>query len=92
METMKSSTSNLAKVGPGVSVRLLTSSPSDALRSLAAKFSARNSVQFEARSTSAIHDRVIFIDGRDCWVIGQSIKDAAMKKPTYLLPVTAVSV
>ena len=36
-------------------------------------------------------DRVIFIDCIECWVIGQSIKDAAMKKPTYLLPVAAVS-
>ncbi|MBX9623370.1 MAG: hypothetical protein K2X82_06110 [Gemmataceae bacterium] len=26
------------------------------------------------------------MDGLDCWVIGQSIKDAAEKKPTYLLP------
>lgn len=81
----------LAKVGGNVKTRLLTKPPSSALRTLAGKFSARPGAQFEARSTSAIHDRVIFIDGRDCWVIGQSIKDAGMKKPTYLLPVAAIS-
>jgi hypothetical protein len=36
----------------------------------------------------AAHDRVLFVDDR-CWVIGQSIKDAARKKPTYLVEVTA---
>jgi hypothetical protein len=81
----------LTKVAPGVRVRLLTKPPSPALRSLAGKYTAHPGEQFEARSTSAIHDRVIFIDDRDCWVMGQSMKDAAMKKPTYLLPVAAVS-
>jgi len=38
-----------------------------------------------------VHDRVLIIDARDCWVLGQSVKDAAMKKPTYLVPVDAVS-
>lgn len=81
----------LAKLDSDVKIRLLTKPPSSALKALAAKFSARSGARFEARSTSAIHDRVIFIDGRACWVIGQSIKDAGMKKPTYLLPVDAVS-
>ena len=33
-----------------------------------------------------MHDRVIFIDEYVCWLIGQSIKDAAKAKPTYLVP------
>jgi hypothetical protein len=33
---------------------------------------------------NAIHDRVLFADDR-VWVIGQSIKDAAKKKPTYII-------
>jgi hypothetical protein len=36
------------------------------------------------RSSADVHDRTIFIDERG-WVIGQSIKDAARKKPTYLI-------
>jgi len=31
----------------------------------------------------------LFLDGRSCWVIGQSIKDAAKSKPTYLAPLDA---
>jgi hypothetical protein len=38
----------------------------------------------ELRSSPDIHDRAVFIDHRG-WVIGQSIKDAARKKPTYML-------
>ncbi len=61
---------HLAKVGPVVKVRLLSKPPSSALKSLVAKFLARPSARFEARSSTAIHDRVIFIDGQECWVIG----------------------
>jgi hypothetical protein len=38
----------------------------------------------EMRSSPDVHDRVVFVDQRG-WVIGQSIKDAARKKPTYLI-------
>jgi hypothetical protein len=38
----------------------------------------------ELRSSADIHDRTVFFDQRG-WVIGQSIKDAARKKPTYLI-------
>ena len=38
----------------------------------------------EVRSSADVHDRAIFLDERG-WVIGQSIKDAARKKPTYLI-------
>jgi hypothetical protein len=38
----------------------------------------------ELRSSPDGHDRVVFLDQRG-WVIGQSIKDAAKKKPTYLV-------
>jgi hypothetical protein len=81
----------LSKVKPGVKIRVLSISPPSGLKSLAAKFAARPGTNFEARHTSAIHDRVIMIDGRDCWVLGQSIKDAAMKKPTYLIPMDTVT-
>ncbi len=49
----------LTKVSPGVGVRLLTKPPSSALSAVAAKFAARPGVKFEARSTTAIHDRVL---------------------------------
>jgi hypothetical protein len=36
------------------------------------------------RSSNGVHDRVVFADDK-CWVIGQSIRDAAVKRPTYIV-------
>ena len=41
---------------------------------------------FEFRTSNMIHDRVIFADKR-AWVCGQSLKDAAKKKPTYIVEI-----
>jgi hypothetical protein len=43
-------------------------------------------MKIDARASAMIHDRVFFLDGRSAWVLGQSIKDAAKSKPTYLAP------
>jgi hypothetical protein len=72
----------MENVAPSVTVRVLTSQVSDPLRAVAEKFSKRGN--FELRSSKDVHDRVVFADDR-CWVIGQSIKDAARKKPTYIV-------
>ena len=72
----------MENVTPSVTVRVLTSQGSDPLRAVAEKFSKRGN--FELRSSKDVHDRVVFADDR-CWVIGQSIKDAARKKPTYIV-------
>jgi hypothetical protein len=77
----------LEKIPGTVKTRLLTGTPSSALRAVKGKFGARPNIQVEARMSSEIHDRVIFIDGSECWVLGQSIKDAAIKKPTYMIPI-----
>jgi hypothetical protein len=69
-------------INPAVNVRVLTAQVSDSLRVVAEKFSKRGN--FELRSSKDAHDRVVFADDR-CWVIGQSIKDAARKKPTYIV-------
>ena len=61
---------------------MLTSQVSDLLRVVAEKFAMRGN--FELRSSKDVHDRVAFADDR-CWVICQSIKDAAKKKPTYIV-------
>lgn len=39
----------------------------------------------EVRESSEIHDRGIFINNQEGWVMGQSIKDGAKNKPTYLI-------
>ena len=43
--------------------------------------------QLELRSSEGFHDRMVFLNQRG-WVIGQSVKDAAQKKPTYLIELT----
>jgi hypothetical protein len=67
-----------------VSFRLLTNSTNSAsgVLSLAQKYAAGGNLK--VRSSTAIHDRVLFADGR-VWVCGQSLKDAAKKKPTYIV-------
>jgi hypothetical protein len=76
-------------VPPQVVVRLLTFKYAASLSPAVQKFISQNKMAIEVRSTQEIHDRVIFIDGRSCWVLGQSIKDAAKTKPTYLAPLAA---
>jgi hypothetical protein len=72
----------MENVALSVAVRVLTGQVSDSLRVVAEKYSKRGN--FELRSSKDVHDRVVFSDAR-CWVIGQSIKDAARKKPTYIV-------
>jgi hypothetical protein len=72
----------MENVASGLMVRVLTNQVTDPVRLVAEKFSKRGG--FELRSSKDVHDRVIFADDR-CWVIGQSIKDAAKKKPTYIV-------
>jgi hypothetical protein len=70
------------RVDPSVFVRVLTNQFGNPLRLVAEKFAKRGN--FELRCSKDVHDRTIFADDR-CWVIGQSIKDAAVKKPTYIV-------
>ena len=72
----------MENVNRSVTVRVLTDKVVTSLTMVAGKFSKRGG--FELRSSKDVHDRVVFADDR-CWVIGQSIKDAAKKKPTYIV-------
>jgi len=67
-----------------ISFRLLTNTANipPAVLSLAQKYAAGGN--FQLRTSTAIHDRVLFADNR-VWVCGQSLKDAAKKKPTYIV-------
>lgn len=79
----------LATVSKKVAVRLLTRQYSGALKPAVTKFVAQNGMSVEVRTSNSIHDRVVFLDQGSCWVLGQSIKDAAKSKPTYLAPLAA---
>lgn len=75
----------LEKIPAGVKIRILTNKPQGNFVTVAKKFKIRPNVHFEVRKSDDCHDRLFFID-KDCWVMGQSVKDAG-KKPTYLIKI-----
>lgn len=66
-------------------IRILCGKYAPDLAACTKTFSAQTGAKVEVRKTKKIHDRVIFIDESDCWIVGASIKDAG-KKPTFLIP------
>ena len=76
----------LSALPSGRDVRLLFSRYADDVRIASEKFSIQHGGLVEARKSKGIHDRILFVDKTECWVLGASIKDAALKKPTYLAP------
>ena len=82
----------LTAVRPQVAIRLLTKKDAGAITAAVAKFVAQTKMDVDARTSQEIHDRVLFIDDRSGWVLGQSIKDAAKSKPTYIAPLDSETV
>lgn len=78
----------LSDLPNGVSVRLLLRQTSTDLKQSIEKFVIQHRINIEVRKSSEFHDRVIIVDMTDCWVLGQSIKDAAKSMPTYLAPLS----
>jgi hypothetical protein len=72
----------------GVAVRLLARDFAPNVKAAASTFKQQHGVKIDVRKGSKIHDRVLFVDSSECWVLGQSIKDAAANKPTYLAPLS----
>jgi hypothetical protein len=71
---------------PEVNVRLLLSKNPENVKPAAEKYRQQYGDVLEIRMSNKIHDRVIFVDRYVCWIVGQSLKDAAKAKPTYLAP------
>lgn len=65
-----------------VQFRLLGARVPPAVVALGQKYASGGNFQF--RRSDSLHDRMIFADSR-VWVCGQSLKDAAVKKPTYVV-------
>lgn len=72
----------VSKVPNGAAVRILSNKIGANVETVARMYA--KSRPLELRSSADVHDRVVFLDQRG-WVIGQSIKDAARKKPTYMI-------
>jgi hypothetical protein len=68
-----------------VAVRLLLNHNAEKVVPSANMYIRQHGPVLELKQSSALHDRVIFVDGYVCWLIGQSLKDAAKAKPTYLV-------
>ncbi|MBK6907595.1 MAG: hypothetical protein IPH08_11165 [Rhodocyclaceae bacterium] len=79
----------LTNLRQGIGTRLLVSRYAESVRVAAETFRTQRATSVEVRRSSEIHDRVIFIDDAQCWVLGASIKDAAAQKPTYLAPLSS---
>lgn len=69
----------------GVTVRLLSNKNAISLLPAVQKYNTQHGEVVELRKSNSIHDRVIFVDSFVCWLLGQSVKDAAKAKPTYLV-------
>lgn len=54
-------------------------------KTYAQKHAQQHGTQIELRKSKELHDRLIIIDGSDCWITGGSVKDAG-KKASYLIP------
>jgi hypothetical protein len=78
----------LPSLQQSINIRLLVGKCSGKINHAAKKYIAQYGVALEVRTTANIHDRVIFVDGNVCWVVGQSVKDAAKSKPTYIAPLS----
>lgn len=81
----------LDKVAPGVNMKLLYKTPKDQFATVGKKFILKPGIKLEVRQSSSIHDRHLFVDGR-CWIVGKSLKDAAVKDPTYVAEVEDIGV
>lgn len=76
----------LVAVQQAVGVRLLAGQYAAKLKPAANAFAKQHGVAIELRKAppKATHDRVLVVDGKLCFVLGQSIKDAAQASMTYL--------
>ena len=70
----------------GISVRLLVNAYGSRLKPAVQAFCQQHGASIDIKTSKELHDRIVFIDELSCWVMGQSIKDAAKNKDTYLLP------
>lgn len=75
-------------VREGLSVRLMSKKGADRLAPAKERFNAQHGTAVEVRHNHELHDRVVFVDGVECYVVGQSLNVAAKDKATYLVPLS----
>jgi hypothetical protein len=82
-------TGYLSTVASQVVIRLLVREKADALKPAMDAFVAQKKIPVEIRESDAVHDRIVCIDGRSCWVSGQPMKVSVRTKQSYLAPLAA---
>jgi hypothetical protein len=48
------------------------------------QFAGARPIEVRLAPGQQLHDRIIVIDGKECWVSGQSFNGMAVRSPTYL--------
>ena len=79
-------TGYLSTVQPQVVIRLLVREKADMLKSALDAFVTQKNIPVELRENDGVHDRIVCIDGRSCWVAGQPMKISVRTKQSYLAP------
>jgi hypothetical protein len=74
----------LADVDESISKKILTINTSGKFDQVARKFVKRSDDSVEVRLHNDVHDRIVFVDNQ-CFLIGNSIKDAGHRRPTYIV-------
>ncbi|HET9130313.1 MAG TPA: hypothetical protein VFO86_05155 [Terriglobia bacterium] len=76
----------LSTVQPKVIVQLLVREKAEALKSAMDAFVAQKNISIELRESNRVHDRIVCIDGRSCWIAGQPMKVSVRSRQSYLAP------
>lgn len=71
----------LPSVASGAAIRLLTGKKLSQLLPAVDMFSQQAKRAVEVRSSSALHDRFLFVDRKECYLSGASFKDGARNAP-----------
>lgn len=75
----------LSNTSSNLRVRILAKNYVSGIEAFAKRHVAQFKSNISLRSSKSLHDRVLFLDNSDCWIMGGSIKDGG-QKPTYLIP------
>ncbi len=75
----------LSTANPKLHIQILADNYSKDISAYAEKHKTQFGTNIELKRSKELHDRIIFIDDDDAWIMGGSIKDAG-KKATYLIP------
>jgi hypothetical protein len=75
----------LSGVTNQVAVRVLADKYVGDISAYVCRFNAQYGERVELRASNELHDRLVFVDVDEAWIMGGSIKDAG-KKATYLIP------